>query len=117
MSPPIPFLFLLINMFRILLVSVPFPTNLDPLCIMLFAPWTLSCQHPSFPCFNPGSRVKERREEQSVLRQRVRGSSLSTKSLASLTQKRIVAEKQLLHVKLHFPAHLLPNPLYLGEAI
>lgn len=63
MSPPIPFLFLLINMFRILLVSVPFPTNLDPLCIMLFVPWTLSCQHPSFPCFNPGSRVKERREE------------------------------------------------------
>jgi len=32
-------------------------------------------------------------------------------------KNRIVAEKQLLHVKLHFPAHLLPNPLHPGKAI
>lgn len=60
-SPLIPLLLLLMPMFRTLQVSAAFSTSSDPLCITSSEPWTLSHQHLSFPCFNPGEQSE--REE------------------------------------------------------
>lgn len=54
LSPPIPLLLSSIPIPRALQAFIPFPTRSDPLRITSSAPWTLSCQHPRFPCFSPG---------------------------------------------------------------